>query len=94
MFAFVLISTQDFALGLDSSIATDWAAKTLQPVLPVQGNLDPAYLLAGGDEMILAAEQIMGDLKDGPYVFNLGHGVNKETPPEHVEKLVNFVKGR
>ncbi len=44
--------------------------------------------------MILAAEQIMGDLKDGPYVFNLGHGVNKETPPEHVEKLVNFVKGR
>lgn len=87
-------STGVSALGLDSSIATDWAAKTLQPVLPVQGNLDPAYLLAGGDEMILAAEQIMGDLKDGPYVFNLGHGVNKETPPEHVEKLVNFVKGR
>ena len=44
--------------------------------------------------MIMAAEQILGDLKNGAYVFNLGHGVNKETPPENVEALVNFVKGR
>lgn len=87
-------STGVTALGLDHALPTEWAARTLQPVLPVQGNMDPAYLLAGGDAMILAAEQILGDLKNGPHIFNLGHGVHKETPPEHVEALVNFVKGR
>ncbi len=87
-------STGVTALGIDQTLPTDWVARTLQPVLPVQGNLDPAYLLAGGDAMIMAAEQIIGDLKNGAYVFNLGHGVNKETPPENVEALVNFVKGR
>lgn len=87
-------STGVTALGIDQTLPADWVARTLQPVLPVQGNLDPAYLLAGGDAMIMAAEQIMGDLKNGAYVFNLGHGVNKETPPENVEALVNFVKGR
>lgn len=87
-------STGITAIGIDHTLPTEWAARTLQPVLPMQGNLDPAYLLAGGDPMIMAAEQILGDLKNGAYVFNLGHGVNKETPPENVEALVNFVKGR
>ncbi len=87
-------STGVTALGLDHALSTEWVGRTLQSVLPVQGNLDPAYLLAGGDAMIMAAEQILGDLKNGPHVFNLGHGVHKETPPEHVEALVNFVKGR
>ena len=80
------------AVGLDTSVDTQWAARTLQPLVPVQGNLDPICLLTGGDALIMAAEKIIGDLKDGNFVFNLGHGINKDTPPEHVEQLVNFIK--
>lgn len=81
------------AMGLDQHVPTDWAARALQTLLPVQGNLDPFALMAGGDAMLLAAERVMGDLSSGPFVFNLGHGVNKDTPVEHVEQLVKFIKG-
>lgn len=79
-------------VGLDTAVNTKWAAGALQNQMPVQGNLDPIALLAGGDSMKMAAERIIGDLSDGPFVFNLGHGINKETPPEHVEQLVEFVR--
>ena len=80
------------ALGLDAQVSTKWAARALQPLVPVQGNLDPICLLAGGDSLILAIERIIADLKEGPFIFNLGHGINKDTPPEHVEILVNTIR--
>ncbi len=80
------------AVGLDPSVDTKWAARSLQPLVPVQGNLDPACLYAGGDSLILAAEKIIGDLSGGNFVFNLGHGIHKDTPVEHVEMLVKFIK--
>lgn len=80
------------AVSLDQSVDTRWAARALQPLCPLQGNLDPTALMVGGDALILAAEKIIGDLKDGQFVFNLGHGIHKETPPEHVETLVNFIR--
>ncbi len=80
-------------VGLDHQVNLKWAARTLQPIATVQGNLDPAFLVAGGDPMIMAAEEIIGTLGQGPFIFNLGHGINKDTPVEHVEKLVEFIKG-
>ncbi len=80
------------ALGLDYQVSTKWAAQTLQPRLPVQGNLDPACLFAGGDALVLAVEKILGDLGKGPFVFNLGHGVHKDTPVENVEKLAKIIR--
>lgn len=80
------------ALGLDQYVPTKWAARALQPLLPVQGNLDPFVLMAGGDALIMAAEKIMADLGDAPYIFNLGHGIHKDTPVEHVEMLVKLLK--
>ncbi|HBR68948.1 MAG TPA: uroporphyrinogen decarboxylase [Rhodospirillaceae bacterium] len=79
-------------LGLDSQVPTKWAARVLQPLKPVQGNLDPIALLAGGDAMKLAAERIIADLSSGPFVFNLGHGIHKDTPVEHVEQLVKMIR--
>ena len=81
------------ALGLDQHVSTDWAARVLQPLLPVQGNLDPFVLMAGGDALTLAVERIKSDLSGGPFVFNLGHGIHKDTPPEHVEMLVKLIRG-
>lgn len=80
------------ALGLDPGINPQWAARALQPLLPVQGNLDPLCLLAGGDALKLAAEKIIRDLSGGPFIFNLGHGIHKDTPVAHVEMLVNIIK--
>ncbi len=80
------------ALGLDSQVPTKWAAQALQPLMPVQGNLDPMALLAGGDALKLAVERVLGDLSDGQFVFNLGHGIHKDTPVEHVEELIGLLR--
>jgi len=80
------------AVGLDSSISLVEAANDIQPICPVQGNLDPAYLLSGGAEMERAVTDVLEALSGGPFVFNLAHGINKETPPAHVERLAEIVK--
>ena len=81
------------AVALDQFVPTQWAARAIQPNMPVQGNLDPAILRAGGDVLIRASEEIMSDLQEKPYIFNLGHGINKDTPVENVELLVKILKG-
>lgn len=81
------------AVALDQHVPTKWAAQTLQSHVPVQGNLDPVCLMTGGDAMTMAVEHIMADLSAKPFVFNLGHGVNKDTPVEHVAALSDMLKG-
>lgn len=80
------------AVGLDASISAADAARRVQPICPVQGNLDPAYLMAGGAEMERAAGDILDALGGGPFVFNLAHGIHKDTPPVHVERLAEIVR--
>lgn len=80
------------ALGLDTTVPVEWAAKTLQPLAPVQGNLDPHHLLFGGDGLKQSAERIVQGLSNGPHIFNLGHGIIKETPPEHVSELLSYIR--
>jgi uroporphyrinogen decarboxylase len=80
------------ALGLDYSIPVWVAAGTVRPGLPVQGNLDPLRLLAGGEQMETRIEEIIAAFADRPHIFNLGHGIVPETPIAHVERLVEIVK--
>lgn len=80
------------ALGLDQHLDTRWAADNIQPHMPVQGNLDPFVLKAGGKVLENATKKIMEDLGSAPYIFNLGHGINKDTPIENVEKLVKLIR--
>ena len=82
------------AVSLDTTVPIDWAARTLQSRVPVQGNLDPILTVAGGDAMLHAADHILDGLKGGPHIFNLGHGFVPETPPEHVAALVAHIRGR
>jgi uroporphyrinogen decarboxylase len=79
-------------VSLDTTVSPDHAAEVLQPKVAVQGNLDPVLLLVGGDPMVSAARKILRRLRGGGHVFNLGHGVLPETPPEHVELLVRTVR--
>lgn len=80
------------AVGLDATVPLLWARDHLQDLCPVQGNLDPVSLLAGGVPMREAAERILAAFGKGPLVFNLGHGVLPDTPPEHVAAVVDLVR--
>ena len=79
------------AVSIDQHVDLDYAKSQLQTIKPLQGNLDPAVLVKGGQEMKNAAAKILNTL--GPkHIFNLGHGVTPDVPPEHVAELVKFVR--
>ena len=79
------------ALGIDTAVPLDYA-KRLQAKRPVQGNLDPIVLAAGGEALEREAKRILDALGSGPFVFNLGHGVIPPTPPENVARLAEIVR--
>ena len=81
------------AIGLDSGVPLHWAATHLQPHGAVQGNLDNQLLVQGGAAMDAEINRILDVLGKGPLVFNLGHGIVPDTPPEHVARLVAAVRG-
>jgi uroporphyrinogen decarboxylase len=81
------------AIGLDETVDPVWAAGELPNDLPVQGNLDPLALLAGGAPMKSATKRILDAFEQRPHIFNLGHGILPDTPIAHVEALIQQVKG-
>ena len=81
------------AIGLDETVDPAWAARELPSGLPVQGNLDPLALIAGGEALRSAVKRILDAFAGRPHIFNLGHGIQQTTPIEHVDELVSLVKG-
>jgi len=81
------------AIGLDETVDPAWAARELPHQLPVQGNLDPLALIAGGEMLADAVKRILDAFAGRPHIFNLGHGIGQTTPIAHVEQLVGLVKG-
>ncbi|WP_338467291.1 uroporphyrinogen decarboxylase [Novosphingobium sp. ZN18A2] len=80
------------AVGVDETVNPAWAARELPSSMPVQGNLDPLLLLAGGAELERRARHILDCFADRPHVFNLGHGIGQFTPIAHVEYLLEVVR--
>ena len=81
------------AVGLDWMIDTTFAREQIQTLKPVQGNLDPLALLAGGAALDREVDDVMAALAGGPFIFNLGHGILPETPIAHVEQMLKRVRG-
>ncbi|MGQ0526683.1 MAG: uroporphyrinogen decarboxylase [Alphaproteobacteria bacterium] len=79
------------ALGLDPAVGMD-RARALQKLMPVQGNLDPNLLLEGGVALDTGVDRVLRGLSGGPFIFNLGHGIDKNTPVENVERMIRRVK--
>jgi uroporphyrinogen decarboxylase len=82
--------------GVDA-VGLDWMvpmalARDLQQTVPVQGNLDPVVLLAGGSALDPAIDAILASLSHGPLIFNLGHGVLPDTPIAHVDRMIARVR--
>jgi uroporphyrinogen decarboxylase len=81
------------AVGLDWMIDKTFARYQVQRIKPVQGNLDPLALLAGGDALDRATDAVMESFAEGPFIFNLGHGILPATPIENVERMIKRVRG-
>jgi uroporphyrinogen decarboxylase len=82
------------AIGCDTGMPLQWIRQELQQLLPVQGNLDPLLLVAGGPELDTRVNTTLAILGHGPFIFNLGHGIRPETTIAHVERLIKLVKAR
>jgi uroporphyrinogen decarboxylase len=81
------------AVGLDETVDPHWANASLPAEMPVQGNLDPLALIAGGEALSRAVERIIKAFPERPHIFNLGHGILPDTPIAHVEELLAIVRG-
>lgn len=83
--------TRADAIGLDWSVPLSFAVE-LQKDGPVQGNLDPMRVVAGGAALKDGIDAILQALGHGPLIFNLGHGITPQADPEHVTELVAQVR--
>jgi uroporphyrinogen decarboxylase len=85
------------ATGIDA-VSIDWAAEPalirdrVQTKVAVQGNLDPLVLIAGGDALDRSIDDVLENFAAGRLIFNLGHGIQPETPIAHVEQMVKRVR--
>jgi uroporphyrinogen decarboxylase len=85
------------ATGVDA-VSIDWAAEPelirtrVQSRVAVQGNLDPLALIAGGAALDRAIDDVLANYAQGRLIFNLGHGIQPETPIAHVEQMVKRVR--
>ena len=80
------------AVGLESDIDRSFARDAIQSKVPVQGNLDPQVLRAGGPELECEIAAVREAFGQGAFVFNLGHGILPDTPIAHVERLIAAVR--
>ena len=81
------------AIGID--FATPWrsAREMISPHAVAQGGLDPMLVVKGGADMENAARALARNFRGAPFIFNLGHGLTPDTPPDHVARLVDIVRG-
>ncbi|MGC4250095.1 MAG: uroporphyrinogen decarboxylase [Sphingobium sp.] len=80
------------AVGVDETVDPHWADRALPEGLPVQGNLDPLALIAGGEAVEEAVDNIRAAFANRPHIMNLGHGILPDTPIDHVEALLGYVR--
>lgn len=81
------------ALGVDYQTPAAFARDAAPAGMPLQGNLDPQLLVAGGKPLEEGVRQVVDAFKGGPHIFNLGHGITPQATPENVTDLVRLVKG-
>ncbi len=80
------------AVGMDTSMDPALVARSVPCDVALQGNLDPLAVVAGGAAMAAELSGILQAVRNRPFVFNLGHGIVLQTPPEHVAALVEQVR--
>lgn len=86
--------TQVDGISLDARLSLSWIKQTFKGAVVLQGGIDPQALVVGGERLRQEVERYRSLEAQGPYIFNLGHGIVPETPIEHVEEFIRYVKER
>ncbi len=81
-------------VSLDHSVPLDWAMREIPETCVLQGNLDNRVLVVGGDALDRAVDDILEQTRDRRFVFNLGHGIVPQTPPENVGRVIDRIRGK
>lgn len=79
-------------VALDNSVTPEWAAEHVQPAGCVQGNLAPDHMVTGGQPLIDATRRVVQALRNGPHIFNLGHGITPDANPDNVSLMIETVR--
>ena len=79
-------------VAIDNSVSAEWVAQNVQPDSCVQGNLASAHMVSGGEPLIQETKRIVNALKNGPHIFNLGHGITPDANPDNVQIMINTVR--
>jgi uroporphyrinogen decarboxylase len=80
-------------VAIDNSVSPEWAAANVQIDGCVQGNLAPEHLVTGGAALVAATRHVVKAFSKGPHIFNLGHGITPEAHPDHVQLMIDTVRG-
>jgi uroporphyrinogen decarboxylase len=80
------------AVGVDTQTPPAFARAEAPQGMPLQGALDPQLLICGGAALEAGARQMIEAFRPSPHIFNLGHGITPETPPEHLTALIDVIK--
>jgi len=88
-----MLETGVDAVSLDWTVDKRFARDVIQSRIPVQGNLDPIVLRAGGAALDAAVDDVLDAFAGKPFIFNLGHGILPDTPIAHVEQMLKRVRG-
>ncbi|MEP1330164.1 uroporphyrinogen decarboxylase [Pseudophaeobacter sp.] len=80
-------------LALDNSVDPIWAAQNLQVDGCVQGNLASRHMVTGGQDLVDETRAIVEAFKNGPHIFNLGHGITPDADPDNVQLMIDTVRG-
>lgn len=79
-------------LAIDNSVSADWAAQKLQPDCCIQGNLAPGHMVTGGQALVDETRRIVQAFRNGPHIFNLGHGITPDADHENVQLMIDTVR--
>jgi len=80
------------AVSIDTTMPLPWVRDHVQSLCPIQGNLDPLLLVVGGKMLDGRVREILECFSGGPFIFNLGHGIVPQTPPENVARVSALVR--
>jgi uroporphyrinogen decarboxylase len=80
-------------VAVDNSVSAEWVAEHVQPDGCVQGNLASHHMVTGGQELVNETRRIVQALSKGPHIFNLGHGITPDANPDHVQLMIDTVRG-
>ena len=79
-------------VAVDDSVSPEWVAEHVQPSGCVQGNLASRHMVTGGQDLVDETRKVVDALRNGPHIFNLGHGITPDADPENVQLMIDTVR--